>query len=228
MKKSNGALLGIAGVLGGIALTIFLTQTLFKPIIQDMEWFANNGIMGVFAFVILYIVLAVLCAPASFHKFISGVLFGFWIGWGIAFIGACLGAIIPFWLMRRYANNWVGEKIKSKPMVDALKEAVSKDGLRCVFLTRVSLILPYPLLNYGFGLTKVTWKDFMIGNTGMIIPSVLYAWWGSKANEIGDSIGGGKDWTYWAAMLVSLLLTVWIIYYLRKITLEHIALDSEN
>ena len=43
MKKSNGALLGIAGVLGGIALTIFLTQTLFKPIIQDMEWFANNG-----------------------------------------------------------------------------------------------------------------------------------------------------------------------------------------
>ena len=226
MGNRRNAVLGVAGTIGGIVLTIFLTQTVFASWIEKMTWFAENGFLGIVLFLVLYILLAIFLAPASFHKFICGVLFGFWIGWVLAFIGACLGAIVPFWLSRKYMQEWFNKKLKSKPTIKALKQAVGEDGFKCVLLTRMSLVIPYPVLNYGFGLTDVKWKDYIYGNVGMIIPGVLYAWWGSQASELSAAVDGGRDWTYWLAITLSIILTVWIIYYLRKITLKHITLNS--
>ena len=160
------AALSVGGVIGGIAFTIYLTQTLLAPLIEKANWFPDNGWVGIVAWILLYVVLALLIAPASLHKFISGVLFGFWAGWAIAFIGACLGAILPFILTKKYLYNFVEGKLEKKPTLNALKNAVSKDGLRCVFLTRVSLVIPYPVLNYGYGLTDVKFKDYFLGNFG--------------------------------------------------------------
>jgi uncharacterized membrane protein YdjX (TVP38/TMEM64 family) len=198
------------------------------PLIEKANWFPDNGIVGVLAWLLLYVVLALLVAPASLHKFISGVLFGFWAGWAIAFIGACLGAILPFFLTKKYLYNWVENKLDKKPTLNALRKAVGEDGLRCVFLTRISLVIPYPFLNYGLGLTDVTWKDYLIGNSGMIVPGALYAYWGSRAADLPVAVNEGKDWTYWAAIVASVLLTIWIIVYLRRITLAHIALETSE
>jgi len=225
-SKRGMAALSVGGVIGGIAFTIYLTQTLLAPLIEKATWFPENGWYGIIAWLLLYVILALLIAPASLHKFISGVLFGFWAGWAIAFIGACLGAILPFLLTKKYLYNFVENKLEKKPTLNALKRAVSEDGLRCVFLTRVSLVIPYPVLNYGYGLTDVTWKDYLLGNFGMILPGALYAYWGSKAADLSAAMNESRDWTYWAAVIASLILTVWIIVYLRKITLANIALES--
>ena len=222
------ATLSVVGVISGIAFVIFLTQTLLAPLIERATWFPENGLLGIMAWLLLYTILALLIAPASLHKFISGVLFGFWGGWIIAFVGAFLGAILPFWLTKKYLYGWGDEKMQGKPTSRALKKAVSEDGLRCVFLTRVSLVIPYPVLNYGFGLTDVTWKDYLWGSTGMIVPSALYAYWGSKAADLSVAMNEGRDWTYWGAVTVSIAITIWIVVYLRRITLAHIALDEAN
>ena len=135
---------------------------------------------------------------------------------------------MPFWLTKRYMYDRVERLMKGKPTLRALKEAVGEDGLRCVFLTRVSLVIPYPVLNYGFGLTDVTWKDYMLGSTGMIVPGALYAYWGSKAADLSVAMNEGRDWTYWTALGASIILTIWIVVYLRQITLRHIALEEAN
>jgi hypothetical protein len=62
----------------------------------------------------------------------------------------------------------------------------------------------------------------------MIVPGALYAYWGSKAADLSVAMDEGRDWTYWTAIVASLILTVWIIAYLRKITLSHIALESQE
>ena len=84
------------------------------------------------------------------------------------------------------------------------------------------------MLNYGFGLTDVTWKDYLWGSTGMIVPSALYAYWGSKAADLSVAMNEGRDWTYWGAVTVSIIITIWIVVYLRRITLAHIALEEAN
>jgi len=227
MSKRLMGSLSVIGVISGIVFTIFLTQTLLAPLIEKATWFPDNGALGIVAWLLLYVILTLLIAPASLHKFVSGVLFGFWGGWIIAFIGGCLGAILPFWLSKKYMNEWIDKKMRGKPTLRALKKAVSKDGLRCVFLTRVSLVIPYPVLNYGFGLTDVTWRDYLLGSIGMIVPAALYAYWGSKAADLSAAMNEGRDWTYWTALTASIILTIWIIAYLRQITLAHIALEEE-
>jgi len=226
VSKRTMAVLSVGGVVGGIAFTIYLTQTLLAPLIEKATWFPENGLLGIILWLLLYVILALLVAPASLHKFISGVLFGFWMGWLIAFIGACLGAILPFVLTKKYLYNMVDNKLSKKPTLRALKKAVSEDGLRCVFLTRVSLIIPYPVLNYGYGLTDVSFRDYMLGCSGMIVPGALYAYWGSKAADLSAAMNETRDWTYWTAVIASIILTIWIIVYLRRITLSHIALEA--
>lgn len=226
VSKQTMAVMSVGGVVGGIAFTIYLTQTLLAPLIEKATWFPENGLLGIFLWLLLYVILALLVAPASLHKFISGVLFGFWMGWLIAFIGACLGAILPFVLTKKYLYNMVDKKLSKKPTLRALKKAVSEDGLRCVFLTRVSLIIPYPVLNYGYGLTDVSFRDYMLGCSGMIVPGALYAYWGSKAADLSAAMNESRDWTYWTAVIASIILTIWIIVYLRRITLSHIALEA--
>lgn len=225
-SKRTLAALSVGGVVSGIAFTIYLTQTIFAPIIEEAYWFPENGFIGIIAWLILYVILALLVAPASFHKFVSGVLFGFWGGWVIAFIGAFLGSILPFWLTKKYLYQRVERKLQNRPVLSAMKKAVSEDGLTCVFLTRTSLVIPYPVLNYGYGLTDVKWKDYLIGNFGMLVPGALYAYWGSQASDIAAAFNQTKDWTYWAAITVSIIVTIWIIAYLRNITLAHIAIDE--
>jgi len=226
-KRLMGAL-SVLGVICGIAFTIYLTQTILAPLIEKATWFPENGWLGIVVWLLLYVVLALLVVPASLHKFVSGVLFGFWAGWVIAFIGACLGAILPFWLTKKYIHDWVDKKMKGKPTLRAMKKAVGKDGLMCVFLTRVSLVIPYPVLNYGFGLTDVKWRDYLLGSAGMVVPSALYAYWGSKSADISAAMDQGRDWTYWAALGASIILTIWIIVYLRRITLAHITLEESE
>lgn len=228
MSKKLIASLSVAGVVGGIAFTIFLTQTLLAPLIEKANWFPENGALGIAAWLLLYIILALLVAPASLHKFVSGVLFGFWWGWAIAFVGACLGAILPFWLTKKYIHGWVEKRMQDKPTLRAMKKAVSEDGLRCVFLTRTSLVIPYPVLNYGFGLTDVTWRDYLLGSFGMLVPGALYAYWGSKAADLSVAMNEGRDWTYWTAIIASIIVTIWVIAYLRKLTLANIALYEAN
>ena len=72
MSKKLVASLSVAGVVGGIAFTIFLTQTLLAPLIEKAYWFPENGALGIAAWLLLYVILALLVAPASFHKFVSG------------------------------------------------------------------------------------------------------------------------------------------------------------
>jgi hypothetical protein len=56
----------------------------------------------------------------------------------------------------------------------------------------------------------------------------LYAYWGSKAADLSVAMNEGRDWTYWAAVIASIIVTIWVIAYLRKLTLANIALEEAN
>jgi len=221
MMARNAAL--AAGItIGGIAFTIFLTQTILSPIVEEMEWFEKNGIMGIAAFIVLYVVLAVLLIPASFHKFVTGILFGFWAGFVIAFVGGMIAAVLPFLIAKRWLEPWTRKKIEGNEMLLSVEKAVLEDGYQTVFLTRISLVLPYGLLNYVYGLTNVSFRDYMRGNVGMFVPAILYAWWGSQAADIAQATNQSKDWSYWLAIIVSAIITILVIVRLRNLTLKHL------
>ena len=78
--------------------------------------------------------------------------------------------------------------MESYPSLKGLEDEMTKQGVKVVALTRASLVIPYGVLNYAYGATKVKFKDFIIGNFAMIIPSIMYAWWGSQTIVTSDGI----------------------------------------
>ena len=79
-------------------------------------------------------------------------------------------------------------------------------------LSRVSLVIPYGILNYSFGATDIRFKDYILGNFAMIVPSLMYAWWGSQTRIIAGAIETQeKGISYVISIIVSIILTIWLI-----------------
>ena len=78
MSKKLVATVSVAGVIGGIAFTIFLTQTLLAPIIEKANWFPENGALGIACWLLLYVVLALLAALLVY----TNLCLEFYLGFG--------------------------------------------------------------------------------------------------------------------------------------------------
>ena len=187
MKKRTGLIAAII-VLGGIALTISLTQVMVNLFVDYLNWFVDNETVGMTIFMLLYIVFGVIALPASFHKYLAGVIYGFGPGIIIAWIGSMIGAIAPFFLGKKWMNPYARKALKNYPSLQALEDEMTVQGAKVVALTRISLVIPYGVLNYAYGATRINLKDFILGNFAMIVPAIMYAWWGSQTIVTSNGI----------------------------------------
>jgi uncharacterized membrane protein YdjX (TVP38/TMEM64 family) len=193
-----------------------------------MSWFTDSGIKGITVFILLYIVFGVLVIPASFHKYLSGILFGFSLGVFIAWLGSMIAAIIPFLLAKKWLNPFAQKLLKENPKLMGLENAIITDKWKTVALTRVSLIIPYGLLNYAFGATEIKLKHYLIGNLAMIVPSIMYVWWGSQTRIIAGAIETKeKGPSYTISLIISFLLTIWLVIRSHKIS-KNLAYSKMN
>ena len=203
---------GAAFVIVGIILSMTLTQLIINQVIQQISWFSDSGFKGQIAFIGLYIIFGILVIPASFHKYLSGILFGFTFGLLIAWIGGMIAAIIPFLLGKKWLNPYAKKLLNKNPKLRGLEKAIIADKWRTVALSRVSLVIPYGVLNYAFGATDIRFRDYLIGNFAMIVPSIMYAWWGSQTRIIAGAIETqDKGISYVISIVISIILTFWLI-----------------
>ena len=203
---------GVLIVIVGIILSMSITQLLLSQIIEQMSWFTESGLTGVLVFILLYVIFGILVIPASFHKYLSGILFGFSLGVLVAWIGSMVAAIIPFLLAKKWLNPFAQRLLNNNPKLQGLEKAISRDKWKTVALTRVSLVIPYGILNYAFGATDIKFKHYIAGNFAMIVPSVMYVWWGSQTRIIAGAIETKeKGLSYTISIIISVLLTIWLI-----------------
>tara|TARA_B110000444_G_scaffold261555_1_gene315240 strand:+ start:21340 stop:22023 length:684 start_codon:yes stop_codon:yes gene_type:complete len=203
---------GVLIVIVGIVLSMSITQLLLSQIIEQMSWFTESGLTGVLVFILIYVIFGILVIPASFHKYLSGILFGFSLGVLVAWIGSMVAAIIPFLLAKKWLNPFAQKLLNNNPKLQGLEKAISRDKWRTVALARVSLVLPYGILNYAFGATDIKFKHYLVGNLAMIVPSVMYVWWGSQTRIIAGAIETKeKDLSYTISIIISVLITIWLI-----------------
>ena len=203
---------GVLIVIVGIVLSMSITQLLLSQIIEQMSWFTESGLTGVLVFILIYVIFGILVIPASFHKYLSGILFGFSLGVLVAWIGSMVAAIIPFLLAKKWLNPFAQKLLNNNPKLQGLEKAISRDKWRTVALARVSLVLPYGILNYAFGATDIKFKHYLVGNLAMIVPSVMYVWWGSQTRIIAGAIETKeKGLSYTISIIISVLITIWLI-----------------
>lgn len=192
-----------------------------------LEWIASLGSIGDLAFIGIYIIATIAFLPAFILTLGAGVLFGVWLGSVYVFIGATLGSIAAFLVGRYVARDWVAKRIADNAKFQAIDRAVSKEGLKIVLLTRLSPIFPFNLLNYAFGVTGVSIRDYIIGSIGMIPGTIMFVYIGSLAGDlalIGTSSQPKNATLEWTIRIVGLLATIAVTVYVTRIARQ--ALDK--
>ncbi len=196
-------------------------------LLNALQWIDSLGTVGAIAFILLYVVATVAFLPGSILTLGAGVVFGVVLGSIYVFIGATLGATAAFLVGRYLARGWVSKKIAGNQRFKAIDEAVGKEGLKIVILTRLSPVFPFNLLNYGYGITGVSLKDYVIGSLGMIPGTIMYVYIGSLAGSlatIGAEAGQANPTVQWAIRIIGFIATVTVTIYVTKIAKK--ALDQ--
>ena len=173
--------------------------------------------VGALVFVPLYALWVTLLLPGVWASMLAGALYGTWWGSLIVFLGACLGAEAAFLLGRTWLRNWARRRLAAVPKLLAIEQAVSREGLKLVLLTRLSPAFPFSLLNFAYGLSEVSLRDYSIGLIGILPGTILFCGLGALAGDVarfGDVLSGEADAGTWALRIGGLLATVasvWLV-----------------
>ncbi|QHV01132.1 TVP38/TMEM64 family protein [Synechocystis sp. CACIAM 05] len=189
-------------------------------LLNALQWIDGLGTWAAIAFMLLYIVATVAFLPGSILTLGAGVVFGVILGSIYVFIGATLGATAAFLVGRYLARGWVAKKIAGNQKFKAIDEAVGKEGLKIVILTRLSPVFPFNLLNYAYGITNVSLKDYVIGSLGMIPGTIMYVYIGSLAGSLatlGMATNQANPTLQWTIRIVGFIATVAVTIYVTKI-----------
>ena len=175
--------------------------------------------LGALAFVPLYALWVTLLLPGVWASMLAGALYGTWWGSLIVFVGACLGAEAAFLLGRTWLRNWARRRLAVVPKLLAIEQAVSREGLKLVLLTRLSPAFPFSLLNFAYGLSEVSLRDYSIGLIGILPGTILFCGLGALAGDVarfGEVLSGEADAGTWALRIGGLLATVASVWLAGK------------
>ncbi len=157
-----------------------------------ITWVETHPTLAWIAYVATYIVATVLVIPASILTLAAGFVFGLPLGVVLVSIGSVLGASAAFLVGRFFARDWVAKRIASLPRFRALDQATRHEGFVIVFLTRLSPLFPFNLINYGLALTSVRFRDYFLASwIGMLPATILYVYIGSVAKDLTELTSGG-------------------------------------
>lgn len=195
-----------------------------------LHWVKNLGFWAPIAFIIIYNLATVLLIPGSILTLGGGVLFGLFKGSIYVFTAATLGAILAFLIGRYLSRDWVYQQMQKHPKFNAIEGAVAENGLKIVFLCRLSPILPFNLLNYAFGITQISLKDYILGSLGMIPGTIMYVYIGSLAGDLSmidivtQTTIPQAYFAQWLMSAIGLMATIAITIYLGNLAKK--ALDQ--
>ncbi len=211
-----------------IATTIIAAKALnIQSLQQSLIWVKNLGKLGAIAFIIIYNLATILFIPGSVLTLGGGVLFGVFWGSIYVFIAATFGATFAFLIGRYLSRDWVCKQIAKYPKFQAIDRAIAREGWKIVFLTRLSPLFPFNLLNYALGITQVSLKDYILGSIGMFPGTVMYVYIGSLAGDIA-MIGTQKPNNpilEWTVRIIGFVATVAVTVYVTRIARK--ALEEE-
>lgn len=145
---------------------------------------AGNPVLAYVAYILLFIVMALLLFPAQLWIIIFGaMLFGFWPGLIVSWAAAVVSAAAVFLagktlLAERY-------RAASEKYLGRLQQEFSKDQLIWMLAVRFIPVVPYCISNVAPAFLGARFTPFLIAAGIGVVPYVsAYSFAGAKAGEV--------------------------------------------
>jgi uncharacterized membrane protein YdjX (TVP38/TMEM64 family) len=175
------------------------------------DWVKSLGVWGPIAFIGGYAIGALLLMPCFLLTLASGALWGVREGVVYVMAGASLGATLAFLCARYLVRRLVQVYVDRHPRLAAIDRAVESEGLRLVLLLRLSPVVPYILLNYVLGVSRLRFRDYAGGLIGMFPTALMYVYAGKVAGDLAALAAGDthpRGGIYYAMLAFGLASTV--------------------
>lgn len=152
------------------------------------EFIESFGVLAPVVYFLMFVILPVFFFPVPVLAVAGGLAFGFVEGSILTFLGACANCYVMFVMSRRYGREYVINLLKRKLTEKQHKKIfeVEDDKLMLsLVILRLIPIVPYNLINYGFGLTNISTTKYMVASVLGIVPgTIVFLNFGATANNI--------------------------------------------
>ncbi len=170
---------------------MFAKQFKLNEHIETLRVYLHSfGVMGPVVFALLYIAGVVAAFPALVLTLIMGALFGPVYGVILVSLASTTGVCLCFLISRHFARERVTKWLSRSEKFSELDRLSKEHGAVIVLLTRLVPVLPFWFINYGFGLTRVPFKTYLLWSwLGMLPGTFVYV---LSANAITEGVTQGR------------------------------------
>jgi uncharacterized membrane protein YdjX (TVP38/TMEM64 family) len=182
-------------LLKAAVLLVFIFLAVFAVRFTPMRRYLTAGQLGrvlegagtwaPIAFMALYAVGVCLFVPGTLLTGIGAAIFGPYRGFLYVWVGAMLGASAAFMigrtLGREFAASLVGDRLKK------YDDAIERNGFAAVLYLRL-VYFPFTAMNFGMGLTKVGFRDYLFGTgLGILVGTFIFTFFVGTLKEVWTS-----------------------------------------
>jgi uncharacterized membrane protein YdjX (TVP38/TMEM64 family) len=193
-KKTSKPILKAIAFVAFIIAAIFLIR--FTPVKNYLTAEALGGFLegvGLWApvvYMMLYAVGVCLFLPGTLLTGLGAAIFGAYWGFLYVWIGAMIGASAAFFigrtLGRDFAASLIGNKLKK------YDDAIEQNGFATVLYLRL-VYFPFTPMNFGMGLTKVRFRDYVAGTgLGIIVGTFIFTFFIGTLKDVWASGNWGE------------------------------------
>jgi uncharacterized membrane protein YdjX (TVP38/TMEM64 family) len=177
-----------AFIVGAIVLVRFTPVKGYLTTEQLGRFLDTAGLWAPLVFIFIYTVGVCLFVPGTFLTGLGAAIFGPYLGFIYVWLGAMLGASAAFvigrTLGREFAASLVGDRLKK------YDEAIERNGFATVLYLRL-VYFPFTPMNFGMGLTRVRFWDYVAGTgLGIVVGTFIFTFFIGTLKEVWAS----GDW----------------------------------
>jgi uncharacterized membrane protein YdjX (TVP38/TMEM64 family) len=179
----------IGFIAGAVILVKYTPVKEFLNRDQLGRFLDTAGIWAPLVFILIYAAGVCLFVPGTLLTGLGGAIFGPYWGFVYVWFGAMIGAgaafLIGRTLGRDFAASLIGDRLKK------YDEAIERNGFATVLYLRL-VYFPFTPMNFGMGLTRVRFWDYLAGTgLGIIVGTFVFTFFiGTLKNVIASG-----DWS---------------------------------
>jgi uncharacterized membrane protein YdjX (TVP38/TMEM64 family) len=215
----------------GVAIAVLVALVLLARQAGDYvpafaAWVDELGFWGPLVFVVAYALAVVAFVPGVLLTLAGGAIFDLFWGTVYVFCAAVIGSSAAFLLARYAARELVEERLAGNERFATLDRAIGDQGLKIMFLLRLSPAFPFNVMNYAVGLTRISFRDYLLASLGMLPATVLYVYSGKLVGDVAVLASGHapeRDGSYWVVMALGLGATIAVTAVVTRIARRALA-----
>lgn len=177
------------------------------------DFIEGFGYIGPLIYILIVTIAPALMLPGSPFIIAGGILFGSF--WGVVYgiTGATTGACLAFLVSRYLLREWIESKLVSPGWVK-LKNKTEKHGWKIVAITRLIPFVPFNLLSYALGLTRIKFSHYVITSFICMLPGcIAYI---LLSSSILDLIKGKVTAELLSGVIIIFILSLLPVYFKKR------------